>query len=65
MEDIGKGYIKAACEAVGVKRHIYYQAVKKLEKGEILSKDELDVASKHQELIEDAKRKMKKLKSRK
>lgn len=65
MEDIGNGYIKAACDELGVKRHIYNRAVKKLAKDKPLSKDELDVLSKYDELIEDAKRKRQKLKSRK
>lgn len=61
MTEIGIGYIKAACEAAGVKRHVYNQAVKKKERGETLSKDQLDVLFEYKRLVDEAKLKYAKI----
>lgn len=58
---VGEGYIKAACEAVGVSKRVYEQAVKNRRKGAPLTKNQLDVLYKHKELVEEAKLKLQNL----
>lgn len=58
---VGEGYIKAACEAVGVSRRVYYQAVKNRKNGAPLTKNQLDVLSELKRLVEDAKLKLQNL----
>lgn len=60
-DQIGGGYIKAACEAVGVSKKVYYQALKNKKSGAKLSKNQVDVLYKYKELVEDGKLKFQNL----
>lgn len=60
--ELGEGYITAACEAIGVNRKTFYNAKENKEKGKKLTKKQLDVLSKYQELVDEAMAKYAKLK---
>lgn len=58
---LGRGYIEAACKAVGVKRGVYTTALRNRTKGLPLSIDQVNVLAKYKELVEDAKLKLQNL----
>lgn len=54
-DKLGTGFIEKACEAVGVKRGVYYNAKRNLAQGKPLSADQIEVMEKYQELTNKAK----------
>ncbi|TFD95503.1 hypothetical protein E2605_11695 [Dysgonomonas capnocytophagoides] len=60
-DQIGRGYVKAACEAVGVSKNVYYKALKNKAKKKPLSKNQVDVLSEYKSLLEEGQRKLQNL----
>lgn len=56
--ELGNGYIESACKAFGVGRGVYYRAIQRKKAGLRLSKNQIDVLAKYQELTEEAKEKL-------
>lgn len=54
-EKIGNGFIEGACEEIGVKRGVYYTALRNKKLGKPLSYKQTKVMNKYQELIQKAK----------
>jgi hypothetical protein len=59
---IGKGYIEAACTQCKCNRGVFYNAVRNKKDGKPLTFIQLEVLTKYNELIEEAQRKLEKLK---
>lgn len=57
-----KSYVSDACATVGVSDTVFYTARKKFRNGEKLTKNEIDVLSIYNDLREDCKKKLEKLK---
>lgn len=51
---LGSGFIEKACEAVGVKRGVYYNAKRNLEQGKPLSADQIAVMDMYRDLTKKA-----------
>jgi len=59
---IGKGYIEEACAQCKCNRGVYYKAIRNRKEGKPLSFNQLEVLTKYNELIDDALKKLEKLK---
>ena len=59
---IGKGYIEEACTQCKCNRGVFYNAVRNKKEGKPLTFIQLEVLTKYNELIEEAQRKLEKLK---
>jgi len=59
---IGKGYIEEACSQCKCKRGVFYNAIRNRKEGKPLTFIQLEVLTKYNELIEEAQRKLDKLK---
>jgi len=51
---LGSGFIEKACEAVGLKRGVYYNAIRNLKQGNPLTADQVAVMEKYHELKKKA-----------
>lgn len=51
---LGSGFIEKACEAIGVKRGVYYNAKRNLDQGKPLSANQIAVMEKYQALTRKA-----------
>ena len=59
---IGKGYIEEACSQCKCKRGVFYNATRNRKEGKPLTFIQVEVLTKYNELIEEAQRKLDKLK---
>ncbi len=60
-EKLGKGYIEEACTQCQCNRGVYYNAIRNRKDGKPLTFIQLEVLTKYNELIEEAQKKMEKL----
>lgn len=61
QQQLGRGYITAACKAVGVSTALYRKAKRKKKDGEPLTRGELAVLVEYKRLIEEAQEQLKSL----
>lgn len=62
-QTLGRGYAAAACREIGVSRTVFETAKKKRKEGSPLTKNELDVLVRYNEMVENAQKELESLKS--